>query len=346
MSFGLQDALFDVRGRGNAMLLDLAHAESPWGEIGNAWFSVVRVEQGPAGLRGSYHTDGLEIEAGILQIDAGQGVSGLERVAYADAVFDLDEFNGRIGVIAALFSGPGKGESVITLGGAFCFQLTSEIELFGELYFQTGTAVSQGETTLDGIGPFGQDADAAGVAWVVGGLLKAEGPTETWVELSVISISGFEQSTVSLAATSGVSGGNLATNVDETAEFLSYENNDDMLILDSNEWGFDIDNNIVQIKVKSGMAISTGRSIPHDLRLVGKLALADTVEDFVVTDGVLTTEDAWGIEFDARIEYLLNRNAVIHLTFAYLFGSDVMEHFNDEDEDSMILFLLGTTATF
>lgn len=350
LRLGVQDAVFDVRGRGDAFFLDVSRAESPWGEIGNAWFGPVRKENSALGLHLGIGRFGIGLfQVGdaahrLLAIPAGDAAE--ERLAFVTAVFDLDEAGSRAGGIVALMNGTAHGDDVWTIGAAASVRLTGRLEVFGELYAQAGTAIQAGNSELDaavtGFVPV-TDLEARGRAGRIGARLEFPGGSPAWIELAVLYISGFEQDAARMSTGTGDLAGVPANS--ETREFLSYENNDDMMILDSNEWGFDIDDNILQVKVKGGLSFGGGGPEGTAWTLVGKMAWARAVEKYLVGPGP-ASEDDYGIELDVTVGYDFNRNADLFLTVARLFNSDLMALFNRGADESMFLVLLGTSGRY
>jgi len=300
---GLQDAGVDLLGRGDPLLLALGRAESPWGEIDNAWFGPVRNEEDFAGVHAAWSA----FEAGALQSHRD---GREEQVYFATGRVEFEgEFQGS--VVAAVFDGPAARQKVWTVGIGAIATFNTGTQLFAEIFKQGG--------------------DATGLSWQLGGRMDFPGDTKVWAEVIVVFVSGFR----GVADTSTG-----AASPADTREFLSYEDNDDLVILDSNEWGLDVDNNIVQIKVKGGI------DLPRGIRLTGKIGIADAVEPYLVADPTVVEVEAYGIEFDARMEMDLTANFRVQMTAAVLFGADVFAHFNRKDEDTMYVFLLGTEGRF
>jgi len=302
-------------------------AEDPWAEIGNAWYSVARAEEWTAGI--AYESDAVRF-----------GAVGLreEWAAFAEASIDLHIGGSRAALFALWLGGPNSGEDVWTFGLVSDAVIASRFKISAELYLQRGTTVGAGRTTLDGIGPFSSDLDARGYAWILTAHAETRGPTVYHLRSTLSVISGFEQTPAHSAD------GNLVGSETRSREFISFENIDDMLILDSNEWGLDIDNNIAQVKLEGGVRLSTGTHIEHDLRIIVKLAWARTVEDYFVG---AAREDTYGMEFNLVVEHQIGEQTTVRFSYARLFGSDLFHNFNaNGSRNGLDLMILGVETSF
>jgi hypothetical protein len=193
------------------------------------------------------------------------------------------------------------GTEVLSFGGCVLGQVTPDITAFAEVCVQTGTA-------FDAVN---MDQDALGFQV---GAKMAFPASKAWVELGIVSLSGDDPGTA------------------DYEEFQSYENNDDLVILESNEWGMDLDSNLFAIKVKGGIQL-------EKINLIGKIATAKLDDD----QGL--GEDDLGIEFDATVEFPLNKNAKLYFTFAMVTGNDVVDTAYGADDSAMV-FLLGTQGAY
>jgi hypothetical protein len=318
LTFGLQNVVFDLRGTGNPMFLALGLCEGPWGNITSSasYFGTTHDESGFAGLTFAYTREKYQIGVGILQKSDSTAARQKERVFYANAIFDVTEDGSQVGIIAcwsfAGADGPGRGreEDVLTFGVAANVHVATDIDVFAEVYFNTGTVISN---------PGGTDTDAGGLGWKVGGYIDFPGNTPAWAELSIKSLSGADN-----------------TDATEREGFFAYENDDDMLFYDSNEWGIDLDQNIMMIKLKAGVTLTNG------IVLIGKLAMCDMIED----NGGAITDDSYGMEFDATLEYPFTKNAKVYLTIALISGGDYWEDTVGTREAGGMMFLFGTEAAF
>jgi len=322
---------FDVRGTGDAMNLDLGNSE-PLGpnfdvDAGSSGDGVPNgVARGVAywaGVRVSYSRDKFALNAGLMQHDELPGGidahDQLERVFFVDATFDVTEDGSKVGVLGTWtftdfgFPGDGKDDSFITIGASANIHVATDIDVFVEIYMVKGD-----------YGNFpGPSTDIDALGYRVGAHMKFPGSTPAWVEVSVKSLSGGK-----------------STDADDL-RYKSYENDDDMLYFDSNEYGIDLDENVFMIKVKGGVSLSTGGGT-NNLNLIGKIAIVQAEEDFD-----LSPEDTWGNEFNATLEYMLNKNAKIYVTLGYVFSADIFAApVGFATEDSGLMFLVGTSGNW
>jgi hypothetical protein len=320
LTFGLHNVVFDVRGSGDPMMLALGHCEDPWATMdaysnSGEYPGTTHDESGFAGMSFAYTREKYQIGVGILQNSDDSGARYKERVFYANAIFDVTEDGSQVGIIAVwsfgsgVWNSAGEEEDILTFGVSANVHVATDIDVFAEVYINTGTYDSN---------PGGTDEDAAGMAWRIGGHIEFPGNTPAWAELSIKNLSGMD-----------------STESDEREGFFSYENDDDMLFYDSNEWGIDLDQNIMMIKIKAGVTLTNG------IVLIGKLAMVDLVED---DDGSIT-DDSLGMEFNATLEYPFTKNAKVYLTLGLISGGDYWDYLNCR-EDGGMMFLFGTQADF
>lgn len=321
LTVGLQTYVWDPTGSGTPMLLALGRSEPLWPKVRNTNIPMgaSRAEAGFAGARIDYAREKFALTVGFFQtntIGASLGIEGKERVFFVNASFDVTEDGSRVGVIAALFNGDGTGggngkkDQILTLGGGARVRVGTDINVFGEVYVQSGSA-----SDLFSV-------DAAGLMFRVGGHIAFPGSTPAWVEVSYISVSGDDP-----------------TDGGKDANFYSYENDDDMVMFSSSEWGIDLDDNYVMIKIKAGVSLSTGGGT-NNLRLIGKVALVSVHDDTGFPD------DSWGMEVNATLEYLFNKNVKVYVTVAHMSGGDIQEAFSARAVDSGLMFLIGTAGEF
>ncbi|MFN3485024.1 MAG: hypothetical protein ACK44W_06030, partial [Planctomycetota bacterium] len=217
----------------------------------------------------------------------------------------------------------GSDTSVFTLGGGVTLRnLVPNLELYGEIYFQFGNA---GTTVTTGL-------DAAGIAFQIGAHYQLEGDLAPWVAANITWISG---------------DGDDSPTDDEVGNFLSYENVNDLAILEDMYLGFDWDTNYVAIKVSGGVTLSVAGG-KDNLELSAIVGFCRAHEDVQFASG---GEDALGNEIDVKARWILNKQAAITALFAYLAGSDVLEESmggssNPDSEDNAMLYTLGVDLKF
>jgi hypothetical protein len=246
-----------------------------------------------------------------------------EALYAVDFFYNLDDKGSRVGAILALSSFASSDTSVFTLGGGATLRnLVPNLELYGEIYFQFGNAGTIGGTSLD----------AGGFAFQIGAQYQLPGEMAPWVGANITWISG--------------DGDDNPTD-DEVGNFLSYENINDLLILEDMYFGYDWDANYFAIKLSGGLALSVGGG-KNNLELSAILGITRTVEDVQFTSG---GEDRLGNEIDVKARWILTKQASLHAAIALLFGSDVVEQSMEDSgfsgaDDSTILYMLGADLRF
>lgn len=357
LTIGQQDIIWDVRGKGNAVFMDVAHAESPWGDIDRAWATSVRMEEYPVGFKVNYNQDSMAFELGIFPViheaqTLGGGLlpavsrsAAQQAIYYINGVFNIDDQGSKIGGIISLFHGINPTDNVVTLGVSGVFVPSKDFELFGDFYYQLGRAWSQGRGSMGAAGPYVNTGDHSAYMVLLGGRMDIPGDTGVFIELHFLYASGHDMDEG--AEFSGANGFAVAGVADRSHEFMSYENYDVMVILNSNEWGYDFDNNIMQITGQVGLMVSAGGSMKNNLHFIMKLAYAMAPEEWRMNAAGPhpdTEEDVYGFEVDLTARWYLNKNASLYWTFAYLGGSGIIEAFSTDEDDFAWTMLLGVNV--
>jgi hypothetical protein len=317
--FGAQDLRYRLRPHGEAVLLDVTESESAWAGINAAGTALRNVTfpdtLEPAGFvyrvdrRGGWRVDlfALKILDNASGTDAGGAPTRDEAVygIYFDAIPDPERL--KVFAVLALLRGGMKGANVWTfgLGADAYFGADKEWEVFAEVFFQRGDFARGIDKAAEAV--------LAGARWVA--------PIEGGGTLA-IEASGF------LAT-----GDRDAADGKETS-FQSHESMNRLAILQSDEWGLDIDTNY-RVYILSTEA----RWEEIDLALhVGWARL-----DFAPLDpaGVrYTDERKLGMEVDLVATWRVDGGAAeLFAIAAWLGGSKVLDALTGED--SALLFVAG-----
>jgi hypothetical protein len=323
---GIETWTFDVRGKGSSFAFDPRHSQSFARNVTAAGPDTTLglsapEELQPVGAVLTYERDALLLDLVILPavIEAGPA-SDDESLYAADLHYKLDGKGSRVSAILALVhvaplgAPSGEHSNIFTLGGGAVLKgLVENLELWGEVYFQFG------EVT--------QDVDATGLGFQAG----AEFMLQNAIKLGGI--------------ITFVSGDDDAD--DEVGNFLSYENINDLMILEDQYYGFDWDHNYLAFKFYGEVPLDVrGKG---DLVLKAILGIANAVEDIEFATG--NNEDALGVEFDVRARWAVTKQASLHAGVGLLFGSDALEEdmggsANDDADDNARLFVLGFDVIF
>jgi hypothetical protein len=324
---GAQDFAWDPGGRGHALFLEPSAAESPWGELPDSTvppFPAAGTNTVPQTRRDTMHPVGLTVRAWDMTAFAlavGEGGPSSSDDALFGATFNRSFGGFRLGTVGSLMAGANPQERVWTAGASVGYD-AAPFFVSAEGYLQGGTA---GEVDTDGNG----SAD----------LLKAEGTAvrvlarvggEWWLQGAFVRVSGDDDPTD-----------------EEEGRFLSYENNDATLIVEGNEFGFDIDTNYLSLQGAAG----------GQLTLLGKVlqprviaALFRLIEEVPLppdpASGVSGRDDDLGLEVDAVLDVAWSPRVTLTGGAAVLLGAGVLEEFTSDREDRASLFTLGFRLRF
>lgn len=332
LQVGIPDWEFNVRGKGGAFAFGPRKSESILENVSTVADGAAAMgdravdpnELDPVGFVFKYVREQLQIDVVLLPaVIEGGNPSGDEALYAVDLLYSLDNKGSRVGGILSISTGPGHETAVFTFGGGAVWNGIESFELFAELYFQFGDA---------GQNAAGDTIDAGGFAFRLGGMWTAQGGT-----FSVGAMLDF------------ISGDDDTTATDDTVDaFISYENVNDLLILEDQYFGLDWDTNIFAIKFLFEMPFQI--KAKNDLVLSAILGIARTNED-VEFGGAVGGESALGNELDVRARWSITKQAGLQGAIGLLFGSDVMEESmggsgNSDSDDSAILYTLGADLRF
>ena len=322
------DFMFDVRGKGSPLFFAPGHSTSMSTKVNSGDTAGNSDYMQPSGIVGWYNREAVHLAVALLPAIIEGGDAGSDEAAYAATLYyDLDSVGkgSRLGVILCASSLPrlagvpagltGATSSVITIGaGASLKGLggMEGLEVFAEFYFQSGDIGSSG--------------DAGGSAFHLGGHYDLQGDSAPWVELQFTIMSGDD---------------NLADN--DVDSFLSYENVNDLLIIENQLFGFNWNTNMTTIKISGGMSFTAGGGAKNNISLSGILGICKTSED---VGAAPNDTDKLGTEFDVKLTYWFSKAVSFDVNLGFLSGSDVLELVTLPSEDSASVFTVGMTGKF
>ena len=324
LQVGIETWSFDVRGKGSAFAFDPRHSQSFGRNLGAPPASNDPEELQPVGGVFTYKRDQLSLDVVLLPATIEGGPASADEALYAvDLFYSIDNLGSRAGAILAIvdlgdsagFSG--RNGAVMTLGaGAVLKGLTKGLEVYGEIYFQFGSA-GVDEGAVD------QDLDAAGIAFQVGAEFTLD--TGLFLGANITLISGDDD---------------LADG--DVDSFLSYENVNDLIILEDMYFGVDWDSNYFAVKLSAGIPLQI--KTKDDLVVSAILGITKANED-------VGTEDGLGTEFDVRARWAVTKQAALQAAVGFLFGSDILEDSlggpaAPDSDDSAILYTIGADLRF
>ncbi len=341
LTFGAQDFIIDLTGRGNTIFVDASEAESPWDDAEFVWPLTRRQTMEPTGFVFAYEREALDFRLAALPavLERNRAVNNDHAIWAMILGYKLTE-GFKLGMTLATFDGPQKSNRTSTLGIGYNWQIQKGFDFWGEFYAQAGrlfdsltVTLPTGAATLTQVKTTGKAFDL-GLRFTV-----FETPSKPFIDLSVVKVDGAKnQSTIT---------GQI--NETKTKKFISYENNDDFLIIESNEWGYDIDNNYIGFKLKLGATFSVPGDIKGNLPVTLKAAFfkADNpIRTLSVVDGLEKSADDLGIETNFNMDFKVNKWCDLNFMAALLSGSDVMKMFTKDTESGTWLLALGTTLKF
>lgn len=323
LRLGVQDVSFRNRPHDEPFFIDLGEVEgfyagfSPAGE--HLRNSVDRDVQEATGIRLSYDlAEVLTAQAvGVVYTEGGPG-------AEDEAVW-LAVLNGTPSeklsawILGAYVTGPGSGlGDVWTLGAGVdtYFGSARSLELFAEGYLQGGELVEEPERVR-------KRSFAANVGGRVVGLLSGL----LWLEAAFSCRSGNEE-----------------TGDDADEAFQSYENENRFLILQSAEFGLDVDTNLRVVRGTAGLGPFTLAGRPLRFQLdVGSFRADEEIRD---AGGAALGERDWGIETDLMVSWECSASLRLWAKGARLSSSDVLGALTREAEDEAFLAVAGAKLTF
>lgn len=342
VKMGILDWAFDTRGRGSALAFDPHRSQLMTRNLFNGQDSTdgaggmttrygvdTATELEPLGLHLAYTGGQLTVELVLMPVVQENGALSHDEALYAvDFWYNLEQQVGkgsRIGAILAVTNVPqvagltGSGDQLITFGAGANLAFQGGIEVFGEFYLQAGEV---------GRDDAGNEVDAKGNAFMIGGRWTGAGEGKMWLEVSFTMLSGDDDGAD-----------------EEVNTFLSYESVNDFLIVEDVYFGLDVDTNLTAFKIMGGMSFGMAGG-KDNVELQLGIGFFTTSEDVVKTNDAAEEDDALGTEIDVKVKYHLSKQAALGLNFGILTGSDLLEDMgggtaSDTADDSSWLLSLG-----
>jgi hypothetical protein len=219
---------------------------------------------------------------------------------------------------------PGEfGSEIWTLGlsAATNNAFVDGLKIWAEVGFNFGT---YSDTATPGI-----TVDAGGFMFDIGASYQFDVDWKPCVGVEYLYVSGDD-----------VTGANAG---DTYEGFVSYEDNNDLIIVEDKEFGWDIDENYSAVKIRVGAA---GDLIPSPVKdaFTADLCLAILSLNEVATGG----EDNLGVELDIKLGWAATKQLKVFGGIGVLFGSDVNQALagGANDTDLAFTFFLGTNVKF
>jgi hypothetical protein len=320
---GMQDFVWDPMGRGQPLFLAPSASESPWGELpdstvppfpasgSNTVPQTRRDRLRPVGVVAAIDDLGLTV-FGLLTREGG---SARHDESLTGAIVETALGGARLGGVVAFLAGdslvPDHDRQVWTAGLTASFA-SGPFFAGAEGYLQRGDA---GERRRAG----GNACRAI--------LRYADG--------------------IRVQATAARLSGDRRGDDRKEGRFLSYEDNDATLVVEGNEFGFDVDTNYETLQLSVGVPIDAGGTKLHPQVLVALFRFLEAVP--LPPDppfGVSGRSRALGTEVDATIDAALSRQLSVGVGGACLFGADALRNFTATRASQAWLATVGVRLRF
>ncbi len=262
MRFGIQDFAVDLRGNGNPFLIGFRPegAEKAFmspiqesfsadgsryayssidGVLGGASsVGVYRGEEEAGGLRFTYSADEhLHFDVWTFNIWE-TGLDHYDEWFYGVmAKYNIPDSPSAIQFLVQNSSNDSDANQVWTIGPGVDYWWDN-LEIYGEFYYQFGEYGYSGALTG------GRDGDIEQEAWAfyLGTRYNFDMACTPWVDVQYAYISGDQ--------------GDHDDDDDENNDFVSYEDNDSLMILEDNLYGLDVDSNYWKLQLNTGVVLS------------------------------------------------------------------------------------------
>ncbi|MBI4244049.1 MAG: hypothetical protein HY606_08170 [Planctomycetes bacterium] len=339
--WGVQDVRFKNAAWDDSFFMDITESESAW-----SGFTADGTRTKNFTFRDTIEPVGVNVMWGGMDkpctlnvfyfdvVEGGGAISTDEQVygaVYSHTLTGMSFGELKFGVTAVGFAGGGsiKGESLWTFGlSADAMLMDKQLEAFAEYYNQSGDTRDDKSLTPSG------DIDKKAYAYQVGtrftpNVANWQG---VWAELRYTFVTGDDS----------------PTDADDES-FQSYENVDDFLVVESNDFGMDVDTNYNAWKIKLGKK-------DIDVAALGKLSVAlkygvfkfneDIYGILGQTAALVTNEDQLGNELDVDVDLWYSQSLGFYFKLGSLRGSDLLDKITPSDESSTWVTVLGAKVTW
>jgi len=312
LRIGVQNVTFRNRPQDEAFFMDLGESE-PFSSgfhaagsfVGN---SVDRTITQPTGIRVFWSPFEIMTVQAFWMITQEQGGSSQDEAVYGLVANSLLAENWTAWILATTVTGGGDRRGDVATFGAGIdgyFGDSKAVELFTEVYGQWGTL---------------QHAPAAvhkeAYAFQAGARVFLCDSRKCWVEAALARRSGDRHA-----------------GDDHDQAFQSYENVNRFLILESSEFGLDVDTNVSQARVAVGVGPFNVSGRPMRVQLdLGRFAAVSALQ----TPAGASRQ--WGLETDLSFVWSYNESFALSLKGAWLGDSDLLRLLGGENHALTVVF--------
>jgi hypothetical protein len=369
---------FTVRGDGNGVGAEDTFADS-WSEnehlyLANLYWDLIGISEKSRLMSLAAYMAGGSRFSGVEGTVLGQNVGGIP------VVRTINDAGGALSGRSPVGLDPdqaGQDADIWTLGiGVLLKDIgTPGLELFGEVYYQSGDA---GHATNDdllrtdltpleiaqqpqlfqiGGVPSGGNtaANFSDLVMTNTGLPYGNHPSEVLDHEAWAFQIGFRYDALQTAGKPWIDVSYTFRTGDENLtdgkhqNFLSYEDVDDLAIIEGNDLGLDVDTNYWAFKTAGGLHFATVGGHSDNVSLSGILGFAGFDEDiprspFVAPGG--GKEEGLGAELDIKVGYAYNDALSFNALLGILMSADALKAFTVDDDDDAWLFNAGMNLKF
>ena len=323
LRIGIQDLTYRNRPHGEPFFMDLDESEGFFSGYSAAGFhvgnSVDRDVLEATGVKATWAPNDFMLLQGAAVVYGEGGASSGDESVYLLAANSMLAEHWAAWVLAALVSGGNPHlDQIVTVGAGVDGYLgeSRALELFAEVYGQSGTLVDSPATVRKRAYAF-----QAGARYLACDCLWLEG---------------------AFAHRSG----NRRAGDDRDQAFQSYENENRFLILQSSEFGLDVDTNVrvARAAIGVGPIDLDGRPLRFQLDAGRFTAAADLLD--AAGARFAGPKRRWGVETDLTATWSYNESLSFKVQGAWLFGSDLLEALTDRGRDHSTLIVAGADLKF
>ncbi len=299
---GIQDVTFRARPHDEPFFMDLGEVEGLFEGFsaagGHVRNTVDRDVQEAAGVRLRYSPYEVLTLEGFALVYGEAGETQDDEAVYVLAASARPADAGAVWLLFAHVSGPDAGPnlgSIGTLGGGadWYFGTRKELELFAEGYLQRGTL-------MDGV-------RKRAFAFNLGARFL-----------------GFFDRKLQLEAAASHRSGNRHAGDGTDEAFQSYENENRFLVVQSAEFGLDVDTNVSLLRGGVGAGPFDVGGRPLRVRVdVGRFEADQDLRS--AAGAVLTTDRTWGVETDLLVTWTYNESLQFRAHGGWLAGSGILK---------------------
>jgi hypothetical protein len=344
VTFGIQEVVFDIVGNNNPLVIALGRAESAtaeWAKLGSSSVPGNAFDELPAGgIRLDYNLGAAGTITAFHMIVQLGNLQDMEAITGVDVMYKVTEKTTVEGLVALIngaaqsgtgampdLSGKNSEIWLLGIGAASNGEFVDNLKLFGQAYFNTGTYGS-----FTDVADNTQDVKARGYMFDFGANYQlADVAWKPAFGIEYLHVSGVKSTDLDNKKYSG---------------FVSYEDNNDLIVIEDKEFGFDIDQNYRAIKIRASATGDVAGPVKDNFTLEALVGITSLVNK--VTDVNGKKEGDLGTELDIKASWMASKQVKVYAGTGILFGSDVLKNVIDPaiKESTAFTLFVGTNVRF